>query len=152
MQAEHLAGRYITANPRQWPQTFQQVSTSIPMGTYGHSLPFSLEDTMYLFDRLGRLHPLSIHYFCLGTSTGKQKQQAKSLTPHLIDRFFCAYLARYLNIPFYFFKVSFGARSSTSEFTTLSNSDDLKHFSLYLDKNASPNQGQVKQWIRQVYL
>ena len=154
MQKRRLAARYITANPQQWPQSFQTHSRPVPLGTYGHSEPFSLEDTMYIFDRLARLHPLSVHYFALSspqTARPEKKQKPLPFPQSLIDRFFCAYLTRYLEIPFYFFEVSLKAESSAVRLSARANSDDLKHFVLYLDKNEEPSQEKVKQWIRQVY-
>jgi hypothetical protein len=112
---------------------------------------------MYVFDLLGRLHPLSLHYFCLASSyhstevpIAKKKQQ-KILGHSLTDRFFCTYLARYLNIPFYFFEIYFDTTPWPTDLHGVANSTNLKHFSLYLDKNEAPNQEKVKHWIRQVY-
>lgn len=155
METRHLPSRYITAALQQWPQTFKYSQSPISIGTYGHRLPFSLEDTMFVFDQLCRLNPLGIHFFSLAPLTQK-KRLAQNQHPHqLTDHFFCTYLARYLNIPFYFFEIFFidpaSKKGARLELTSCINSSKLKHFSLYLDKTRKPNQEQVKQWIRKAY-
>lgn len=151
MEAEHLSCRYITAAPQQWPHTFKYTNPPVALGTYGHQLPFSLEDTMFVFDQLGRLKPSGLHFFDLAKPPSKKSGVQDQLT----DRFFCTYLARYLDIPFYFFEISFAkppsAEGLSLELTHGSDSAKIKHFCLYLDKLSKPNQEQVKQWIRKVY-
>ena len=151
MTAHHLSGRYITAAPQQWPHTFKCSELPVVLGTYGHRLPFTLEDTLFVFDQLCRLNPLGIHYFGMAKPHSKKILVQKQLT----DYFFCTYLAAYLNIPFYFFEIYFVNSPSSQglNHALILNSDSakIKHFSLYLDKTSKPSQGQVKQWIRKAY-
>lgn len=155
MQSEGLPVRCILEAPQLWPQRFEQQETPFPLGVYGQSSPPTLEDQMFLFDRLCRMNPLSIQCFLFHTAPST----AQTLAFEHEDLFFHRYLSRYLEVPCYFFeiflkKIPKAAHSKQRSFLQISppeESENFKHFGIYLPKNSAPHQEQVKLWIREAY-
>ncbi len=148
MAAMHIPCRYLLPDKNQWPHQLSFQESPIPLALYGQADPPTYEDLMFLFDQITRLAPQSLNLHIKGQ---------RSDDP---DLFFYHYLSRYLDIPFTLFDVFFHAQPPvlTPESThvpgnaTSEKPEKFRHFRLYLEKNRSPPQGQVKPWIRELYL